>query len=232
FLALQREVTALRETLEAEEKNSDAARWEAEASVRELAGQLETTRQELTSLTSRASNLHSQDIALRDHIAAEVGIAPTELPFAARHALRGLARSILVPDRVYREVAAVIDRTKLRRRISYNRVNTDLRRPAKNIEERSLAAKLEVKDGEFHVWLSHEIASRMNYTCAESLEEFTRLSRAVLRSGQIKHSATRHEKNTERSINDRSQWVLGFDNRAKRSVFEAERTRAEQALFE
>src|SRR5690625_2356520 len=65
FLALQREVTALRETLEAEEKNSDAARWEAEASVRELAGQLETTRQELTSLTSRASNLHSQDIALR-----------------------------------------------------------------------------------------------------------------------------------------------------------------------
>src|SRR5699024_11714255 len=82
-LALQREVTALRETLEAEEKNSDAARGEAEASVRELAGQLETTRQELTSLTSRASNLHSQDIALRDHIAAEVGIAPTELPFAA-----------------------------------------------------------------------------------------------------------------------------------------------------
>src|SRR5699024_10241969 len=79
----RRDVAALRETLEAAEKNSDAARWEAEASVRELAGQLQTTRQELTSLTSRASNLHSQDIALRDHIAAEVGIAPTELPFAA-----------------------------------------------------------------------------------------------------------------------------------------------------
>lgn len=248
FLALQREVTALRESLEAEEKNSDAARWDAEASVRDLATELETTRQELTSLTSRASNLHSEDVALRDHIASEVGIAPTELPFAAEllqvrdgeeewtaaaeQALRGLARSILVPDRVYREVATVIDRTKLRRRISYNRVNTDLRRPAKTIEERSLAAKLDVKDGEFHVWLSHEIASRMDYTCAESLEEFTRLSRAVLRSGQIKHSATRHEKNADRFINDRSQWVLGFDNRAKRTVFEAERTRAEQALFE
>ncbi|MGO2825099.1 MAG: SbcC/MukB-like Walker B domain-containing protein, partial [Brachybacterium alimentarium] len=42
----------------------------------------------------------------------------------------------------------------------------------------------------------------------------------------------RHEKNADRQINDRSQWVLGFDNRAKRSVFEAERTRAEQELFE
>nr|WP_276545169.1 ATP-binding protein [Brachybacterium muris] len=248
FLSLQRDVTARREALEAEEKDSDTARWDAEAAVRDLATQLENTRQELKSLTSRASNLHSEDVALRDAIAAEVGTAPTELPFAAEllqvrageeewtaaaeQALRGLARSILVPERAYRDVAAVIDRTKLRRRISYNRVNTDLRRPAKNIDERSLAAKLDVKDGEFHAWLSHEIASRMDYTCAETLEEFTRLSRAVLRSGQIKHSATRHEKNADRQINDRSQWVLGFDNRAKRSVFEAERTRAEQALFE
>src|SRR5699024_4920152 len=194
FLALQREVAALRASLEDEEKGADAARWEAEARVRELGAELERTREELTSLTSRASNLHSEDVALRDHIAAEVGIAPTELPFAAEllqvrageeewtaaaqqalrglarsilvpaaaeewtaaaeQALPGLARSVLVPDRVYREVAAVSDRTKLRRRISYNRVNTDLRRPAKNIDERSLAAKLDVKDGEFHVWLS------------------------------------------------------------------------------
>jgi len=248
FLALQREVQALRTSLEEEERGADAARWEAEAAVRELGTQLQRTREELASLSSRASNLHSEDIALRDAIAQEVGVAPTELPFAAEllqvkageeewtaaaeQALRGLARSILVPDRVYRQVAAVIDRTRLRRRISYNRINTDLRRPSRGIDERSLAAKLDVKDGEFHAWLSGEIASRMDYTCAEDLEEFTRLGRAVLRSGQIKHSASRHEKSADRQINDRSQWVLGFDNRAKRSVFEAERTRAEQALFE
>ncbi len=248
FLATQREVAALRSALEEEEKNAETARWDAEAAVRELASALQATRAELDSLTHRASNLHSEDIALRDHIAAEVGVAPTDLPFAAEllqvrageeewtaaaeQALRGLARSILVPERVYRDVAAVIDRTRLRRRISYNRVNTDLRRPVKSIDEGTLAAKLEIKDGEFHAWLAGEIASRMDYTCAETLEEFTRTNRAVLRSGQIKHSASRHEKNTDRSINDRSQWVLGFDNRAKRAVFEAERTRAEQALFE
>lgn len=248
FLATQRDVAALRRDLEEQEKQTETERWDAEAQVRELAGRLQATRAELDSLTHRASNLHSEDVALRDHVAQEVGLAPTELPFAAEllqvregqeewtaaaeQALRGLARSILVPERAYRDVAAVIDRTKLRRRISYNRVNTDLKRPARAIDERTLAAKLDVKDGEFHAWLTGEIASRMDYVCAESLEEFTRLPRAVLRSGQIKHSASRHEKNADRFINDRSQWVLGFDNRAKRAVFEAERTRAEQALFE
>ncbi len=248
FLAVQRDVTAMRRDLDEEERSSSQRRWDAEAAVREQTETLRAATAELQSLTTRASNLHSEDVALRDAIAREVGIAPTSLPFAAEllqvragqeewtaaaeQALRGLARSILVPDRVYREVAAVIDRTRLRRRISYNRINTDLRQPVRAIDERTLASKIEIKDGEFHPWLSHEISSRMDYVCAETLEEFTRLPRAVLRSGQIKHSATRHEKNTDRAINDRSQWVLGFDNRAKRSVFEAERTRAEQALFE
>lgn len=248
FLATQREVTDLRRALDDEERTSAQRSWDAEAAVREQTETLRSATAELQSLTSRASNLHSEDVALRDAIAREVGVAPTTLPFAAEllqvaagegewtaaaeQALRGLARSILVPDRVYREVAAVIDRTKLRRRISYNRVNTDLHRPARSIDERTLAAKIDIKDGEFHAWLSHEISARMDYVCAEDLEEFTRLPRAVLRSGQIKHSATRHEKNADRAINDRSQWVLGFDNRAKRTVFEEERVRAEQALFE
>jgi uncharacterized protein YPO0396 len=248
FLATQREVANLRETLEKEESRSESARFEAEAGVRELAREVQRLKEELASLTGRASNLHSEDVALRDGIAKQVGVAPTDLPFAAEllqvrageedwtaaaeQALRGLARSILVPERVYKQVAAVIDRTKLRRRISYNRINTDLVRPARRVDPTTLAAKLEVKAGEFHTWLSGEIASRMDYACAEDLEEFTRLPRAVLRSGQIKHSSSRHEKNADRAINDRSQWVLGFDNRAKRAVFEQERTRAEQALFE
>ncbi|WP_343217732.1 ATP-binding protein [Helcobacillus sp. ACRRO] len=248
FLSLQRDVARMRDGLTADEKNDHQRQWEAEARVRELAADLEGTKQELASLSSRASNLHSDDIAVRDLLAKRVGVPPTDLPFAAEllqvrageekwtaaaeQALRGLARSILVPERIYRAFAGEINEMKLRRRVSYNRVNTDARQPARQIRPRTLAEKIEVKDGEFHAWLSGEIASRMDYVCAEDLQEFTTLPRAVLQSGQIKHSATRHEKNTDRQINDRSQWVLGFDNRAKRSVFERERTRAEQALFE
>ncbi|MDU2058268.1 MAG: SbcC/MukB-like Walker B domain-containing protein, partial [Dermabacter sp.] len=132
----------------------------------------------------------------------------------------------------YRTFAREIDGMKLRRRVSYNRINTNIKTAPKKLDPRALGTKIEIKDGEFHAWLSAEISSRMDYLCAESLEEFTKYPRAVLRSGQIKHSATRHEKNADRQINDRSNWVLGFDNRAKRAVFEQERTRAEQALFE
>src|SRR5699024_12557615 len=81
--ARQRGGAARRASLEDEGKGAEAARWEAEARVRELGAELERAREELTSLTSRASNLHCEDVARRDHIAAEVGIAPTELPFAA-----------------------------------------------------------------------------------------------------------------------------------------------------
>lgn len=248
FLALQRDVAQLRGELEQAEQGEAQEQWEAEARVREHEKALAETKQELASLSSRASNLHSEDIALRDALAGRIGAAPTDLPFAAEllqvrageeewtaaaeQALRGLARSILVPERVYRRFAAEIDQMKLRRRVSYNRINTDHRQVERTPADGTLGAKIEVKPGEFAHWLANEIASRMDYACADSLEEFTRLPRAVLRSGQIKHSATRHEKNTDRQINDRSQWVLGFDNRAKRTVFEQERTRAEQALFE
>ena len=248
FLSIQRDVQGLRSALEEAEKNEAQTQWEAEAKVREHAHALETTRQELASLTTRASNLHSDDVALRDLLAERTGVAPTDLPFAAEllqvrageeewtaaaeQALRGLARSILVPERAYRAFAREIDGMKLRRRVSYNRINTNVKTAPKKLDARALGAKIEIREGEFHEWLSNEVASRMDYLCAENLEEFTKHPRAVLRSGQIKHSATRHEKNAERQINDRSNWVLGFDNRAKRAVFEAERTRAEQALFE
>ncbi|MDO5645878.1 MAG: ATP-binding protein [Dermabacter sp.] len=248
FQTTQREVARLRAELEEQEKNSSKEQWEAEAAVREHAHEREVAHSELASLTSRASNLHSDDVALRDLIAQRIQVAPSDLPFAAEllqvkageeewtaaaeQGLRGLARSILVPERAYRAFATEIDQMKLRRRVSYNRINQNAIAAPRRLDQRALGAKIDVKDGEFHDWLSAEIASRMDYVCAESLEEFTKLPRAVLRSGQIKHSATRHEKNADRQINDRSQWVLGFDNRAKRAVFEAARTAAEQALFE
>ncbi|WP_157085780.1 ATP-binding protein [Devriesea agamarum] len=248
FLALQREVTALAESLATEEKEAGQRRFEAEAAVRDLSVRLERTKAELASLSSRASNMHSEDIAVRDAVANAIGVAPSALPFAAEllqvragdeewtaaaeQALRSLARSILVPDRHYGAFAEAIDGMKLRRRISYNRIRTGLVQPTPRIDPRSLAAKIEVKDGEFQEWLSHEIASRMDYVCAENIDEFKNATRAVTKSAQIKHSATRHEKGADRAINDRSSWVLGFDNRAKRQVFEGERTLAEQALFE
>ncbi len=39
--------------------------------------------------------------------------------------------------------------------------------------------------------------------------------RAVTRAGQVKRSGNRHEKDDRRAIDDRTRWVLGFDNEQK-----------------
>lgn len=248
FLALQREVNALKHALEADEKNEAQANWEAQALVREISKELELANAELKSLTARASNLHSDDVALRDLLAKRTNVSAADLPFAAEllqvkageeewsaaaeQALGPIARSILVPERIYQSFAREIDSMKLRRRVVYNRINTAFKQPVKKLPPRALGTKIEIKEGEFYTWLEAEISNRMDYICAEDLAEFTKFPRAVLRSGQIKHSATRHEKNAEHSINDRSRWVLGFDNRGKRKVFEQKRIKLEQDLFE
>ena len=49
--------------------------------------------------------------------------------------------------------------------------------------------------------------------------------RALTREGQVRHGKTRHEKNDRFRIDDRTQWVLGFDNREKLALFEKEAQR-------
>ncbi|MGQ4527696.1 ATP-binding protein [Dermabacteraceae bacterium P13136] len=248
FLASQRDAKQLQESLAAADTQARAAAFEAEVKVRQLAEEMQRVKEELDSLTSRASNLPREDISLRDALAEKLGVPPQHLPFAAEllqvragqeewtaaaeQALRSLGRSILVPDAHYARFTAVLNETRLRRRVVYNRIRTDLRLPERSLQPGTLAEKIEIKPGQFEPWLRHEIASRMDYVCAETLEQFQRENRAVLRSGQIKHSATRHEKNAEHLISDRSRWILGFDNRAKRRVYEDERARVEKTLFE
>jgi uncharacterized protein YPO0396 len=48
---------------------------------------------------------------------------------------------------------------------------------------------------------------------------FSAATRAITKEGLIKHNSTRHEKNDNRNINDRSQWVIGFDNKQKLALY-------------
>ena len=80
----------------------------------------------------------------------------------------------------------------------------------------SLFHKLRIKtDSRFYDWLNLEIARRFDYFCADNLDEFRRQSKAITQSGQIKSGANRHEKDDRYSIDDRSKFILGWDNHAK-----------------
>ena len=79
----------------------------------------------------------------------------------------------------------------------------------------TLAAKLEVKDTPFAGWLEHELASRADHECVETMAEFRRMPRAITKAGQIKGSGGRHEKDDRCRIDDRSRYVLGWSNQRK-----------------
>ncbi|HTV20679.1 MAG TPA: SbcC/MukB-like Walker B domain-containing protein, partial [Polyangiaceae bacterium] len=68
-------------------------------------------------------------------------------------------------------------------------------------------------------WLRDELASHFDYECADTLGQLRHSSRAITREGQIKHSGTRHEKDDRRRVDDRSRWVLGFDNKEKLELY-------------
>jgi uncharacterized protein YPO0396 len=189
---------------------------------------------ELRSLRSRRSNIPNRSLELRAWLCSEAGVSEAELPFAgeliqvrpewsewegaAERLLRPFGLSLLVPDEHYQSVSSWINDHHLGARLVYYRVPSSvapMAAPEPGAAERQLFAKLEIKDSDFYPWLERELARRAGYECVATMDEFRRASRAVTRSGQIKGSNGRHEKDDRRRIDDRSEYVLGWSNEQK-----------------
>jgi uncharacterized protein YPO0396 len=192
---------------------------------RDLAGEVE-------SLRGRRSNIDSRQISIRERLCVELSIDADELPFAgellavkeeerawegaAERLLHNFGLSLLVPDKHYAKVSDWVDRTHLRGRLVYYRVYESGAGPVLMPEESSLLNKLELKpDSPLAGWLEQELHKRFDYTCCDSMELFRRSARALTRSGQIKGSPSRHEKDDRHDLNDRSRYILGWRNEAK-----------------
>ncbi len=187
---------------------------------------------ELESLKMRRSNIPLSNLQIRHQLANAIDIPTDKLPFigelikvdetqtewegAIERVLHNFGLSLLVADEYYEKVAHYVDMTHLRGRIVYFRVKDLQVEPFETPNSQSLFHKIRIKnDSSFYDWLSKEIVQRFDFYCAEDLTEFRRQPKAITQQGQIKSSATRHEKDDRYAINDRSQFVLGWENRAK-----------------
>lgn len=193
----------------------------------------DTTVAEVRALERQKSNLPAKLVELREQMARDLSIAEDKLPFvgelievrpdaaawqgAIERVLGGFARSILVDDKHYSAVSAHLNGRNIDERLVYFRVIPQVagRNPGPN----SLARKVNVASGPFGDWVKEELKVHFDLECAESLQAFRNASRAVTREGQIKHNTMRHEKNDRHPVNDRSRWVLGFDNKAKLTLY-------------
>ncbi|QCO97364.1 ATP-dependent exonuclease SbcCD, C subunit-like protein [Arthrobacter sp. 24S4-2] len=204
---------------------------------RELAENAAGIKAELTSLQSRRNLLPLQQLDIRRRLSEGTGVAEKALQFAgellrvrdgeaawegaAERTLRGFALSLLVPSEHYAAVSSWVDANNLRGRLVYLKVGDSYSPRA--AEPGILAAKIAVKQGTpFRDFLLDELASRFDYVCCDTLEDFRRHPKALTANGQLKGGRGRHEKDDRKDLADRRNYVLGWDNQDKINRFLAE----------
>lgn len=191
---------------------------------------------EVQALKRQPSNIPANMLELRRNIAEAIGVSEGALPFvgelvevksdesawqgAIERVLHGFALSLLVDERHYSALANHINGTNLGQRLVYYRTGRAESAHAKPIGTNSLVLKLNVKDGNHTDWLQAELRQRFDYACVDSIQTLRSSDRALTREGQVKHNKARHEKDDRSRVDDRRNWVLGFDNREKLAIFE------------
>jgi uncharacterized protein YPO0396 len=198
----------------------------------------EQIEQQLRTLEAQRSPLDERLLGLRKKLADTAGVALERLGFAGElisvraeesqwtgaieRVLRSLAQTLLVPDDLYPLVSDYVDRNHLSLRLVYLRVPHEARVAADPQDQRSLVYKVAVSEGEFSAWLRAELIHRFDYLCVQSAADLRAIKRGVTLAGQVKHSATRHEKDDRSRVDDPSQWMLGSSIEMKRTALQAE----------
>jgi uncharacterized protein YPO0396 len=188
---------------------------------------LQSLESEIEFLRQRKSNIPMQNAKIRDQIATDIGI---ELSFvgellkvkdkswegAIERVLRPFALSLLVDERDYTKISNYIDKTHLKGRVVYLKVSKVKNQSLGTLEKNSLFSKVEVHHNTpFYEWIESELYHRFNYACVENLAEFRRYKKALTKNAQIKSSLVRHEKNDRFKVDDRRQFILGWENQEK-----------------
>ncbi|MBN2655945.1 MAG: hypothetical protein JXR86_02720 [Spirochaetales bacterium] len=235
-----------RQSSERDRKQNDL--MELNFSFRELNAGHDELSAEINSLKARKSNIDSRQIKLRERLCADLDVDERELPFAGEllmvreeeklwegaleRVLRNFALSLLVPEKLYEQVSQWVDETNLRGRLVYYRVGGVRKSQVTVDDSSSLTEKITLKEGSpFRDWLKEQLRSRYNYSCCTTLDEFRRRTgRALTMAGQVKGSAVHHEKDDRFAIDDRSRYVLGWQNQTKIAAMESRKMALEKEI--
>ncbi|MGQ7786194.1 ATP-binding protein [Nesterenkonia sp. K-15-9-6] len=208
---------------------------------------------ELHAMRGRRSNIDRRLLRARETVLRITDLPESTLPYAAElmqvrqehsewtgaleRVLRPLATVMLVPAAHEDAVRAAVDAAHLGTRLRYQVVPAAVEPPRPAAAPSSLLHRVEVAEGRFAPWLHAELSSRFDYACVDAPEDLAGVTRGVSRSGQVKRGARSYEKDDRRAVDDRSSWILGFDNEQKVEHYlgllrevEQQVSRAEDAL--
>lgn len=247
FQELRATMTAERADFEAAKSVSDGALLAIHEKLAGSKARVRSLEAELKSLHLRRSNLDDPLIRARARVAEAAGLPVAAFPFAGEllevrkefgawngaieRVLRPLATVMLVPATHLPRVRDAVEELYLGTRLVFEAVPLRSDAPRAAASGRSLIHRVEVAPGPMAGWLNSVLSRSYDYECVDSPAELANTTQAVTLAGQVKRSATRHEKDDRRRVDDRSQWVLGFDNQDKIEHFTSlvQTTRSEEA---
>lgn len=249
FIAQKHRLQQHSQQLQQQEAEIHKLEVETATDLRQLKQQTAQIEQEIASLAQRESNIHSQQIAIRQALCQDLKLNEDTLPFvgellqlkedekdwegATERLLHAFALSLIVPERYYSLVAEWVEQHHLKGKLVYYRVAENPPMLDRQWHENSLLHKLIIKPKTpYFQWLENELSRRFDFVACQSIEQFRRESRAITQQGQIKDKNGRHEKDDRYRLDDRSRYVLGWSNRdklhtLKQSVQQLERRSAQ-----
>ncbi|MCF6309867.1 MAG: hypothetical protein L3J19_05270 [Sulfurimonas sp.] len=186
---------------------------------------------ELAYLKNHHSNIPHKISKIRDNMAKELDLSADKLPFvgellevqdknwegAIERVLHSFALSLLVDSEYYDKVSEYVERTNLKGKLVYLKVQKEKNRDRfVEILPSSLLNKINIKStSSLYDPLKSMLDERFNIPCVENMSDFRKYKKALTIRGQYKASLSRHEKDDRRAIDDSRNWVLGWDNATK-----------------
>lgn len=213
-------------------------RFDIQTELRDWIDKGKELDKEIQYLRANPSNIPANVARIRQEISTALNIPVEELPFvgellkvrsedelwegALERLLNSFAQDLIISDRYYAQVSRYVNENNLRGRLVYRRIDPAQRmgrlpeRREQHVSGEMAYDKLQiVENTPYHDWLSMALIQKFPYLCCENMTDFRQAEKAITPQGQIKHSTNRHEKDDRRDINDRRNYVLGWDNREK-----------------
>ncbi|GHT34524.1 ATP-binding protein [Bacteroidia bacterium] len=225
-----------KDTLEQDATNAQRSCILEEERVKQLKKDYDDKAEELETLRKQKNNITGRVAEIRQDILQTTRASEAEIPFvgellqikakakskwefAIEKVLHHFALQLIVPERFYHQVNQFVNENNLKGRIVYQRVKDEnyLNQFVPDVQD-SLFSKIELnRQSEYADWLENQIRNHFDYVCTEDLNLFRTYKRALTSSGLIKNDR-RHEKDDRSKIFDRSNFVLGWDNKDKMKI--------------
>ena len=209
----------------------------------EIEKQIDANIETIQSLQKYKNNISGRESEIRDLILENVGATAEEIPFigelirvkedekawelSIEKILHNFALRLIIPEKYYAKINEFVNANDLKGRIIYQRYEgfTSLGKLQQyENQKNSLLNKIEFKLGSNYTdWLEDAIYNSYNYACVNGLLEFDRYKeRAVTKEGLIKSVKGKHEKDDRPHILRKENYVLGWDNKEKIKLIQAE----------